>query len=89
VNFTRKLAFIAAPAVLALVGGAMAVHAAITPNPNPSHAAREAAEPAEATGAEAPETAAKPEATEAPGTVDVGHADLAGDVNHEATGEEK
>jgi hypothetical protein len=83
-NFRRKLAIVAVPAVLALGGGAIAVHAASTPNPTPRTAAPSAAEPAEA-----PETADKLEAPEAPGTADVGHADPAGDVNHEATGEEK
>jgi hypothetical protein len=88
-NFRRKIAIVAVPAVLALSGGAIAVHAASTPNPAPSSAAPSAAEPAEATGAETPGTAEKPEAPEAPGTVDVGHADPTGDVNHEATGDEK
>jgi hypothetical protein len=88
-NFRRKIAIVGVPAVLALGGGAIAVHAASTPNPAPGHAAPSAAEPAEATGAETPATAEKPEAPEAPGTVDVGHADPAGDVNNEATGTEK
>jgi hypothetical protein len=88
-NFRRRIAIVAVPAVLVLGGGAIAVHAATTPNPTPGNAAPATAEPAEPAGAEAPETAEKPDAPEAPGTVDVGHADPAGDVNHEATGEEK
>lgn len=87
-NFRRKLAIVAVPAVLVLAGGAVAVHAA-TPNPAPPRAVQDAADPAEAAGVEKPDAAEKAEAPEAPGTLDVGHADPAGDVNHEATGEEK
>jgi hypothetical protein len=86
--FKRKFAIVAVPAVLALAGGAVAVHAA-TPNPAPTTSASDPADPAEATTAETPAAAEKPEAPEAPGTTDAGHADPAGDVNHEASGEEK
>jgi hypothetical protein len=82
----RKLAIVAVPAVLALAGGAIAVHAA---TPNPTTAAADPADPVEATAAETPASAEKPEAAEATGTTEAGHADPAGDVNHEATGEEK
>jgi hypothetical protein len=88
-NFKRKIAIVAVPAVLALGGGALAVHAASTPNPTPKSTAPSAAEPAEANGAETQGTAEKPEAPEAPGAADVGHADPAGGVNHEAAGDEK
>ncbi|HEV2035609.1 MAG TPA: hypothetical protein VGU71_15690 [Candidatus Dormibacteraeota bacterium] len=87
-NLRRKLAIVAVPAVLALSGGAIAVHAASTPNPTSQNAAPKTAEPAETPGAETPGTAETPEAPEAPGTLDVGHADPAGDVQHEATGNE-
>jgi hypothetical protein len=89
VNLRRKLAIVAVPAVLAISGGAIAVHAASTPNPTPQNAAPAAAEPAEATGTETTGTAETPETPEAPGTPDVGHADPAGDVQHEATGNEQ
>lgn len=85
-NLRRKLAIVAVPAVLALSGGAIAVHAASTPNPTSQNAAPAAGEPAEAP--ETPGTTETPEAPEAPGTPDVGHADPAGDVQHEATGNE-
>ena len=87
-TFRRKLAIVAVPAVLALAGGAIAVHAA-TPNPAPTTSASDTADAVEATTAETPAAAEKPEAPEAPGTADVGHADPAGDVNNQATGEEK
>jgi hypothetical protein len=87
-TFRRKLAIVAVPAVLALAGGAIAVHAA-TPNPAPTTSASDAADPVEATGSETAGAAEKPDAPEAHGTAAVGHADPAGDVNHEATGEEK
>jgi hypothetical protein len=87
-TFRRKLAIVAVPAVLALAGGAIAVHAA-TPNPAPTTSTSDAADPAETTAGQTPASAEKPEAPDAPGTPDVGHADPAGDVNHEATGEEK
>jgi len=87
-SFKRKFAIVAVPAVLALAGGAIAVHAA-TPNPAPTTSASDTADPAEATTGETPAAPEKPDAPEAPGTTDVGHADPAGDVNHEATGEEK
>jgi hypothetical protein len=87
-SFNRKFAIVAVPAVLALAGGAIAVHAA-TPNPSPTTAAADTADPVEATTAETPAAAEKLDAPEAPGATDVGHSDPAGDVNHEATGEEK
>jgi len=79
-NFRRKLAIVAVPAVLALGGGAIAVHAA-TPNPAPPKAAQDAPDPTETPGA-----AETPEAPEAPGTPDVGHADPAGEVDNQSTG---
>jgi hypothetical protein len=88
VNFRRKLAIVAVPAVLALSGGAIAVHATSTPTPAPQNAAPKAAEPAETPDAETPGTAETAEAPETPGTPDVGHADPAGDVQHEVTGNE-
>jgi hypothetical protein len=87
-TFRRKFAILAVPAVLALAGGAIAVHAAM-PNRAPTTAASDPSDPVEATSAETPAASEKPEAPEAPGTTGVGHADPAGDVNHEATGEEK
>jgi hypothetical protein len=87
-TFRRKLAIVAVPAVLALGGGAIAVHAA-TPNPAPTTSASDAADPVEATAAETPASAETPEAPEAPGTPNVGHADPAGQVDNQATGEEK
>jgi hypothetical protein len=85
-TFKRKFAIVAVPAVLALGGGAIAVHAAM-PNQAPATAASDPSDPVEATTAETPASSEKPEAPEAPGTR-VGHADPAGDLNHEATGEE-
>jgi hypothetical protein len=86
-NLKRKLAIVAVPVVLA-IGGAAAVHAA-TPNPAPPKAAQEAPDPAETTGTETSAAKETPEAPDAPGTAGVGHADPAGDVDHQATGEEK
>lgn len=85
-NFRRKIAIVALPAVLALAGGAIAVHAASTPNPVPPKAAHDAPDPTEATGTEAQAAAEKPETPEAPGAADVGHADPAGEVDNQSTG---
>ena len=98
-SWKRKLAAAAVPAVLALGGGALAVHASSlalgggalavhassTPPPGPSTpASQTGAEPSETTGG-----AEKIDATEAPGAPDVGHTDAAGaNVDHQFEGNE-
>jgi len=83
-NWKRKLALVAVPAVLALGGGALAVQASSTPSGPSTPASQTGAEPSEMTGA-----AEKVDATEAPGAPDVGHADAAGaNVDHQFEGNE-
>jgi len=83
-NWKRKLALVAVPAVLALGGGALVVQAAPT-SPSPTS-------PASQTGTEPAETsvgAEKVDAIEAPGGPDVGHADAPGaNVDHQFEGNE-
>lgn len=78
-DWKRRVALLAVPAVLAIGGGALVVHAA-TPPPTPpkSQAAEpaEVADPVEAAGAAG--AAEAPEAPEAPGAPEVGRADPAG-----------
>jgi len=87
-QFKRRFAILAVPAVLALGGGALAVHAANTPTPSPasSQSAPEAPEAPEAPGtAGAVETA---DPAGAAGDVQEGHADPAGTVDHQFEGNE-
>lgn len=85
-QFKRKLAILAVPAVLALAGGAIAVNAANTPTPTPPSSQKETAnEPAEANQAGEVETAN--EAGETGTANQTGHADT-GEVDHQATGNE-
>ena len=84
-NLKRRLAILTVPAVLAIGGGALAVHAASTPTPKPPLSQSEST-------TEAPEapagTAAEKETADPAGDVQTGHADPAGEVDHQATGEE-
>jgi hypothetical protein len=83
-NWKRKFALVAVPAVLALSGGALVVQAAPT-SPSPSSpASQTGTEPTETTGG-----AEKVDAIEAPGAGDVGHADAPGaNVDHQFEGNE-
>jgi len=89
-EFKKKLAILAVPAVLAIAGGAVAVNAANTPTPTPAASQKEAPETPGA--AEAPEAttgaAAEVETADPAGDVQSGHADPAGEVDHQATGNE-
>lgn len=86
-SLKRRLAILAVPAVLAAGGGALVVHAASSPTPSPalSHSDSSSEAP------EAPETAQPAGAAEAAdpaGDVQSGHADPAGEVDHQSTGQE-
>jgi hypothetical protein len=88
-NLKRRLAILSVPAVLAMGGGALAVHAASTPAPSPA-----TSQPAETEAPDAPEAAGTAEATGAAekadpaGAAGAGHADPAGEVDHQAAGNE-
>lgn len=84
-NWKRKFALVAVPAVLALGGGALAVQASpMTVGPPPAPQSQTGAEPAETTGA-----AEAADAPEAPGAPNVGHADAPGaNVDHQFEGNE-
>jgi hypothetical protein len=89
-NLKSRLAILSVPAILAVGGGAVAVHASSTPPPLPAASqtgadtekpdATEPAAAAEATGA--------PEQADPAGAQGTGHADPAGEVDHQATGNE-
>jgi hypothetical protein len=84
-NWKRRFAIVAVPAVVALGGGAIAVHAATTPTPSPASSSpagthTETADPAEA--------APKVETAEPAGAPNIGHADANDQADHQATGEE-
>ena len=85
-NWKRKFAIVAVPAVLALAGGALVVQAAETPSPSPTYSTAktvEATEPATETAETTTET------VEAPGAADLGHADTANaEVDHQFDGNE-
>ena len=90
-NWNRKFAILAVPAILAVGGGALAVHAASTPTPAPtSSQPKTGAEPAEAADpAEAKEAPEAADPAEAAGGADKGHADPAGaTVDHQFEGNE-
>ena len=84
-SLKRRLAILTVPAVLAIGGGALAVHAASSPTPSPASSHSEGA-------TEAPEapagTAAEVETADPAGDLQSGHADPAGEVYHQATGNE-
>jgi hypothetical protein len=83
-QFKRKFVILAVPAVLALTGGAVAVNAATTPTPSPASSQKEAPE-----APEAPDTTASAaEPADPAGDVQAGHSDPAGEVDHQATGNE-
>jgi hypothetical protein len=92
-NLKRRFAILAVPAVLAMGGGALAVHAASTPTPSPasseSESATEAPEAPTNAAPKAPAGAAgEVETADPAGDVQSGHADPPGEVDHQATGEE-
>ena len=86
-NWKRKFAIVAVPAVLALGGGALAVQAAQTPSA-PASTTPSGAANVEATGAAEP--ADTTESIEAPGAADVGHADSSANAtaDHQFEGNE-
>lgn len=85
-RLNRKFLILAVPAILALAGGALAVHAANTPTPAPakSQAQEPAESQAEASGTSATET----EKADAPGDVQSGHADTGDQTDHQFEGNE-
>jgi hypothetical protein len=90
-NWKRRFAIIAVPAVVALGGGAIAVHAATTPTPSPASSlpAGTDTETADPSGAADPaEAAGKVETAEPAGAPDAGHADTSAPADHQATGDE-
>lgn len=83
----RRLAILTVPAVLAAGGGALVVHAASSPTPSPALSHRDSTtEAPEAPEAAQPAGAA--DAADPAGHVQSGHADPAGEVDHQATGQE-
>jgi hypothetical protein len=89
-NLKRKFAILSVPAILAVGGGALAVHAASTPTPSPakSQPATDAETPDAAEAAGAAEPAGAAETADPAGAAGGGHADPAGEVDHQATGNE-
>jgi hypothetical protein len=84
-NFKRKLAILTVPAVLAVGGGALAVHAASTPSPSPASSQKESAtEPADKPEATSATDPVEPAGTDGPS----GHADAGDQVDHQSTGNE-
>ena len=95
-DWKRRLIILAVPATLAVAGGAMVVaHAANSPTPPPAQSqTTDPAEPADTTGTADPaeatgttETADPAEPAGAAGTQS-GHADPAGNVDHQFDGQE-
>ena len=87
-NWKRKFAIVAVPAVLALAGGGLAVQASQTPPPSPLSTTTSSPEKVDATeAAETPETT---EPVEAPGAADLGHADTGANAqaDHQFEGNE-
>lgn len=88
-NFKRKLAILAVPAILAVAGGAIAVHAATTPGPSNPSAANESAIENQAGEVETANQAGEVEqANETGAQGQSGHADTGDQVDHQATGNE-
>src|ERR1700682_3954610 len=95
-NLKRRFAILSVPAILAVGGGAIAVHAASSPTPSPatSQPATDTEKPdaTEAAGAAEPvdavEAAGTTETADPAGAAGTGHADPAGEVDHQATGNE-
>ncbi len=86
-TFKRKFAILAVPALLALAGGAVAVHAATTPKPTPAAAQTEAGTENQAGEVETANQAGETEKANQAGEVD--QADQAGDQGqsgHDDTG---
>jgi hypothetical protein len=89
-NLKRKLAILSVPAILAVGGGALAVHAASTPTPSPatSQPATDTETPDAAEAAGGAEPAGVVEQADPAGAAGAGHADPAGEVDHQSTGNE-
>ena len=85
-NFKRKLAILAVPSILAVAGGAIAVHAANTPGPSTPSSANESA--TENQAEDTVTTSGTAEAADPAGDVQSGHADTGDQVDHQATGNE-
>jgi len=80
----RRFAILAVPAILALAGGAVAVHAAVTPTP----AASQGESGTESQAEDSTASPAKAEPADPAGDVQSGHTDSGDQVDHQATGNE-
>jgi hypothetical protein len=87
-RFNRRFAILAVPAILALAGGAVAVHAAVTPTPAASQSESGTESQAEDSAATVPGKAAPAEPADPAGDVQSGHSDSGDQVDHQATGNE-
>ena len=91
-QFKRKFAILAVPAVLALAGGAVVVHAANTPTPSSPASSQNSTAPEAPEAPEAPGTAAAAEtadpAGDPAGDVQGGHNDTAANADHQFEGNE-
>jgi hypothetical protein len=85
-RLNRKFVILAVPAILALAGGALAVHAASTPTPAPAKS--QAQQPAESQTEESGTSATETEKADAPGDVQSGHADTGDQADHQFEGNE-
>jgi hypothetical protein len=82
-NWKTRLAILAVPAALAVGGGAVVAHAA-APSPAPPSSSPAASD----TSTEAPDTSPEPAEANEPGQPGGGHADQAGQGDHQWDGVE-
>jgi hypothetical protein len=89
-SLKSRLAILSVPAILAVGGGAVAVHAASTPTPSPavSQTGADTEKPDATEPAGAAETPGAAEQADPAGAQGTGHADPAGEVDHQASGNE-